>query len=148
MKIKPLQFTPRREEEILITPKVRTLILRIIIERAYYRLRCYTCDEKGHYEKDCPKNKFHSHKKKGNKRRHHAHATEDDEPSKKRSKYESEDSSSEGEYVLIFTLIGNITHGSDDWLIDSGASKHMTGFKESFLKLSEHMITSQGEARR
>ena len=52
--------------------------------------------------------------------------------SKKRSKYESEDSSSEDEYVLIFDLTGNITHGSDYWLIDSGASEHMTGFKESF----------------
>ena len=44
---------------------------------------------------------------------------------------ESEDSSSEDEYVLISALTSNITHGSDDWLIDSGASKHMTGFKES-----------------
>ena len=33
---------------------------------------------------------------------------------------------------------GTISHGSNDWLIDSGASKNMTGFKESFVKLSEH----------
>ena len=39
---------------------------------------------------------------------------------------------------MISALIGNITHGSDDWLIDSGASKHMNGFKESFVRLSEH----------
>ena len=39
---------------------------------------------------------------------------------------------------MISALIGTITHGSNDWLIDSGASKHMTGFKESFVKLSEH----------
>ena len=40
---------------------------------------------------------------------------------------------------MIYALTGNITHGSDDWLIDSGASKHMTGFKESFdMRLSEH----------
>ena len=71
-------------------------------------------------------------------RRHHAHAAEDDEPSKKRSRHESEDSSSEDEYVLISTLTGNIIHGSDYWLIDSGASKHMMGFKESFVRLSEH----------
>ena len=39
--------------------------------------------------------------------------------------------------VLISTLMGTITHGSNDWLIDSGASKHMMGFKESFVKLLE-----------
>src|SRR5258708_7355184 len=89
------------------------------------RIRCYTCDDIGHFEKDCPKSKNHSHKKKGNNIRHHAHAAEDDEPSNKRSKYESEDSSSEDEYVLISALTGKITHGSDVWLIESGASKHM-----------------------
>ena len=36
------------------------------------------------------------------------------------------------------SLIGTITHGSNDWLIDSGDSKHMTGFKESFVKVSKH----------
>ena len=82
----------------------------------------YTCDERGHFARDFPMNKSSSHKKKGNKRRYHAHAAEDDEPSSKRTRYESEDSSSEDEYVLISTLTGNITHGSDDWLIDSGAS--------------------------
>ena len=47
-------------------------------------------------------------------RRHHAHAAEDDEPSRKRSRYESEDYSSEDEYVLILALTGNITHGIYD----------------------------------
>ena len=85
--------------------------------------------------RNCPKIQ---NKKNINKRRHHAHTVEDDEPSKKRSRYESEDSSSKDEYVLISALMGNITHGSDDWLIDSGASKHMTRFKESLVKLLEH----------
>ena len=39
---------------------------------------------------------------------------------------------------MISTLMGTITHGRKNWLIDSGASKHMTGFRESFGKLSEH----------
>ena len=34
--------------------------------------------------------------------------------------------------------MGTISYGSNDWLIDSGASNNMTGFKESFVKLFEH----------
>ena len=37
-------------------------------------VRCYTCDEKGHFVRDCPIGK----------RRHHAHVVEYDEPTKKR----------------------------------------------------------------
>ena len=55
--------------------------------------------------------------------------TEDDEPPKKRAKQENDDSSSDEEYVLISALTGTISHGSNDWLVDSGASKHMIGFK-------------------
>ena len=39
---------------------------------------------------------------------------------------------------MISALTGNVTHGSNDWLIYSGDSKLMTGFKEYFVKLSEH----------
>ena len=71
-------------------------------------------------------------------RRHHAHVVEDDEPSTKRNRQVSDDSSSDEEYVMISTLTETITHVSNDWLIDNDASKHMTGFKESFVKLSKH----------
>ena len=57
---------------------------------------------------------------------HHAHAAEDDEPSKKKVRQESDDSSNDEEYVLTYALTGNITHGSNDWVIDSGDSKHLT----------------------
>ena len=87
---------------------------------------CYTCDEREHLARDCPRNKDISHKRKGNKKRHHAHAAEDDEPSKKRIRQDSDDSSSDEEYVLISNLMGTVTHVSNDWLIYSGASKHMT----------------------
>ena len=67
-----------------------------------------------------------------------AHVAKDDEPSTKRIKQESDDSSSDEEYVLISALTGTITDGRNDWLIDNGASKDMMGFKESFVKLSKH----------
>ena len=104
--------------------------------RDWATVRCYTCDEKCHISKFFP-NKGNSKKKKGNKRRHHAHVAENDEPSTKRTRQES-DSSSDEEYVLISALTGTVSHGSNDWLIDSGASKHMLGFKDSFVKLSKH----------
>ena len=84
-------------------------------------------DEVGHFAKDCPKRQ---NNKRGDKRRHHAHAAEDDEPSTKRIRKESDE-----EYVLIAALTGTISHGSNDWLIDSGESKHMTRYKESFVNL-------------
>ena len=69
--------------------------------------------------------------KKGSKR-HQAHTTEDDEPPKK---VEKQDESSDEYYVLISSLIGIVTHGSDTWLIDNGASKHMTGYEDSLSNL-------------
>ena len=132
MNIKLSLFTPREPEGTIITPKVRYHTLKEICLPLDV-----THDEKGHISKYFP-NKANSKKKKGNKRRHHAHAAEDDEPSTKRIIQESDDSSSDEEYVLISTLMGTISHGSNDCLIDNGASKHMTGFKESFVKLSEH----------
>ena len=66
----------------------------------------------------------------------HAHTAEDNEPTNKRFKREKDDS--DEEYVLISTLTGTISHGSNDWLVDSGASKHMTGYTKSFVNMSEH----------
>ena len=85
-------------------------------------VRCYTCDEKRHFSRDCPKNK----KKKINKKRHHAHTAQDDEPPRKRTRGDNEDYSIDEEYVLISALICTISHGTNDWLVDSGDSKHMT----------------------
>ena len=38
---------------------------------------------------------------------------------------------------MISTLIGSISHGSDTWIIDSGASKHMIGHRDSFSCLTQ-----------
>ena len=41
------------------------------------------------------------------------------------------------EYVLFSTLSGPVTPREDTWLIDSGASKHMTGQKKTLSRLEE-----------
>ena len=68
----------------------------------------------------CPLNKYLLKKK---NIKYHAHATEENESDKERDR-ENEDSNEE--YVLILVLTSAVTHGSDTWLIDCGASKHMT----------------------
>jgi hypothetical protein len=85
----------------------------------------------GHIARNCSLIQRPREKKGG--KRHHVHTTEDDEPPKKVAKeYESSDE----EYVLISSLTGTVTHGSDIWLVDSGASKHMTGYKDSLSNLT------------
>ena len=39
--------------------------------------------------------------------------------------------------MLILTLVGTISHRSNDWLVDSGEFKHMTRYKESFINMCE-----------
>ena len=39
--------------------------------------------------------------------------------------------------MLISSLMGIVSHGSNDWLVHSGESKHVTGHKESFINMYE-----------
>ena len=71
--------------------------------------------------------------KKGRNKRHHANVVEDEEVVQKKER----NNDSEDEYSLISALTGTITHGNDTWLVDSGASKHMTGYKDYLSTLVE-----------
>jgi hypothetical protein len=71
----------------------------------------------GHIAKNCSARR--QEYKKRNKR-HHAHTVEDEEPPIEMIKEQIE------EYVLISALLGSVSPSEDTWLIDSGASKHMT----------------------
>ena len=66
--------------------------------------------------------------------KYHAHAVDENKSDEERAR-ENEDSSEE--YVLISYLTGSTTHWSDSWLIDSGASKHMTRNKDSVSCLTQ-----------
>lgn len=71
--------------------------------------------------------------KKGRNKRHHANAAKDEEPVQKRER----NNDSDDEYMLISVLIGTVTHANDTWLVDNGASKHMTGYKDYLSALVE-----------
>jgi len=83
----------------------------------------------GHIAKNCPARR--EEYKKRNKM-HHAHTIEDDEPPTKMIKEKIED------YVLISALSGSVSPGEDTWLIDNGASKHMTGQRDILSSLTEN----------
>ena len=61
-------------------------------------VQCYTCDDKGHFARDCPIGK----------RRHHALISEENEPTNKRFIWDKD--YSDEEYVLTTTLTGNLSH--------------------------------------
>jgi hypothetical protein len=49
------------------------------------------------------------------------------------------------ECSLVSALTGTITDSSDSWLVDSGASRHMTGYRNSLKSLTEKNSSLQVE---
>jgi hypothetical protein len=80
------------------------------------KIRRFNCQKLGHFSYQCPQGK--------GKRKHQAHATDMEESTSQKRTKETKDE----EYVFVSTVTGTITQGSDIWLVDSGASKHMTRF--------------------
>jgi hypothetical protein len=75
----------------------------------------------GHIATHCPARR-EEYKRKN--KTHHAHAVEDEQPPAKMLREQIKD------YILISALSRSVTPGDDTWLIDSGASKHMTGQRD------------------
>ena len=61
-------------------------------------------------------------------KRFQAHAAEDSDQEVEEEAKKDEESSEE--YVLISSLTGSVSPGNGTWLVDSGASKHITGYKD------------------
>jgi hypothetical protein len=78
----------------------------------------------GHFAKDCWfRNKY------PRKGKHHASTVEDDE-SKRNQKIPSNEKENRKEYYLVSALSSSVFIGPKTWLVDNGASKHMTGYKD------------------
>jgi hypothetical protein len=82
----------------------------------------------GHIVNFCPARREEYKRK---HKRLHAHVVEDEEPPTKMIRDQIKD------HVLISYLSGSVTPREDSWLIDSGASKHMTRQRNILFYISE-----------
>ena len=81
--------------------------------------------------------KREEYKKRNNYKRHHAPLAEDEDEEEEEGGHQrkqARDKDAE-EYVLLSAFSGSVTPREDIWLIDSGASKHMTGQKKLYPNL-------------
>jgi hypothetical protein len=87
------------------------------------KIQCFRCDKYGHIVRDCPT------KKKG--RQHASTVDVDSEP------HQRDEDIKDQAIFFILALSGIVPTNSDIWLIDSGASRHMTGYREHLTDLIE-----------
>ena len=81
----------------------------------------------GHFAKDCRS------KKKGNfKGKHHASAAAGDEEPRKKTRESSSHQDKRKEYYLVLTLFLSLSNSVDTWLVESGASRHITAIRVFF----------------
>jgi hypothetical protein len=93
----------------------------------------------GHFAKDCWFRK--KYPKKG---KHYASTVEDDE-SKRKQKSPSNEKENLKEYYLVYALSSSVFTQPKTWLVDSGASKHMTGYKEILSNFKTKYFAEQVE---
>ena len=94
----------------------------------------------GHFAKDCrqPKRKF--------KRRFQASVVEEEEePRKKKNTKTTKEEEPRREYYLISARSRSIINSANSWLVDSGASRHMTGHCEALTSYRKKKFTTQVE---
>jgi hypothetical protein len=135
-----VQYSHHDENQALVSHTKKCRRNRIIFNKAFKdkktleasghehrkdnsKIQCFRCGKYVHIARNCPTRK---------KGRHHAStAYVDSEPPRRDEdiKYEA--------FFFISRLSGTVPIDSDIWLIDSGASRHMTGYREHLTCLVE-----------
>ena len=96
--------------------------------RDYLKVKCFGCKELGHFRQDFPKEK-------GKQRASRVEI--DNEPLSKNSRDEH---SSDLEFLLLSYLSGIFQTSRDTLLIDSGASRHMTGYGDHLADMVQREV--------
>ena len=95
-------------------------------KRDFSNNECFTCHKMGHIAINCTmKAKQVKKKKEIFQFRFVEDNDKEEEERTKENEYSCE------EYALISGLTSLVSLGNDTWLVDSGASKNMTGYKDS-----------------
>lgn len=105
------------------------------------QIKCYNCQKFGHYASKCLE-------KKRNGKQHASVVNIDEDLPQKKTKESNLDeigNDNRKEYFFISTLSSTIANSSEIWLIDSGASRHMTGYKNPLSNLTEKDSSLQVE---
>ena len=110
-------------------------------------IRCFQCDQLGHYAKDYKRYPAQGKRGKSKKKRFHASAVveEEEEERPQRRKTRAATREERKECFLVSALSGSITNAEHIWLIDSGASRHMTGFKDSITNVKKKRFHTKVE---
>jgi hypothetical protein len=107
-----------------------------------FKVKCFNCNKLGHYARDC-RNPPSQQKRRG--RFQASVATEEAKPRRRQTMTATKEQEQQKECYLISALSGTITKSEEIWLIDSGASRHMTGFKQNLANYQDTKFKAKVE---
>jgi hypothetical protein len=68
-----------------------------------------------------------------------------EEPQRRQTRAATKEQEAQKEHYLVSGRSGTITKSEEIWLIDSGASKHMTGFKQNLANFQDKKYNAKVE---